>query len=189
MRAFKFVGILFVFVLIFTSCINLKDNTDEEVEEPIITEELDPATFDYSIVTGTDKLYDGMYVIKNSFILLKPNDNSTKLAELTIGTAVNVVEYDEWCFIKILYLEGGSYEYFNGWIPKSNLGYYESLKTNIGVDVLIKKEHEPNGYQKFPNGLWGTIYKETETEFTLSTYGLSFTNVKKEHVESFFTEQ
>lgn len=128
-----------------------------------------------------------MYIIKEATIFLTPEHSSIAVNHFRIGKAVKVRDaYKDW-----LYIEANKPIDANrldkGWVKKSNLGFYEDLKSNIGVEVLIKSGFEPEWAQEFPNGLWGEIYSETEDSYFLGIYGASEIEIKKENVEPFST--
>ena len=130
------------------------------------------------------------YVINQSDMYLTPSETSIKVNPLlTIGDAVKVIdEYEEWFNVNIV-REVDANMIYDGWIKKSSLGYYEALKSDIGIDVLIKKEFVPEGTQSFEHGLWGKIFGETEATYKLMIYGGGVIEIDKNNVEPFLRKQ
>ncbi len=129
-----------------------------------------------------------MYIIKETTVFLTPEINSIPVNRFQVGKAVKVRDaYKDW-----LYIEANrpidANQLNKGWVKKSNLGFYEDLKSNIGVEVLIKAGFEPEWAQEFPNGLWGEIRSETDDSYFLGLNGASEIEIKKENVEPFNTE-
>lgn len=178
---------------------NINDNPDQgkvipsSLQTILLPESLfdDPATpYNDIIFTPRNLKYKGMYVMNDSYLFSEPNSESQWISVVWKGSAVNVVvSTGEWSFVKILFLERAHYESFYGWIPTSYLGYIEDFDSLEGIDVLIKEGHEPESAQSFNNGLWGTIYNEKDSQYSLRSYGASEIIIDKKYVEPFYSKK
>ncbi|MBF4691997.1 hypothetical protein ISU02_02650 [Fusibacter sp. Q10-2] len=126
-----------------------------------------------------------MYIVKEATVFITPEHNSIAVNHFQVGKAVKVRDaYEDWFYIEANKpIDANRLD--KGWVKKSNLGFYEDLKSNIGVEVLIKPEFEPEWAQNFPNGLWGEILSETEDSYFLGLYGTGEIEIEKENVEPF----
>lgn len=129
-----------------------------------------------------------MYVTVENTMLSEPYGRGEEIDTLLVGSAVQILKYNnEWYFVKPLNIyRYNGIDTTGGWVNKVNLGYYNDLSSNIGIDVLVKEGYEPEWSQIFDDGLWGIILEESETNFTLGFYGASIDYINKENSEEFF---
>lgn len=134
-----------------------------------------------------------MYFLNECDVFLTPEENSESVFSVNKGNSVTVTaEYDEWYFITMNYSMGSNI--FNyGWVKKSSLGYYDQFKSNIGLEVNVRKgspikyEGEEDVQIIKDYSTWGRIMEETELEYVLAMPGASVATVEKKNVEPFST--
>lgn len=134
-----------------------------------------------------------MYFLNECDVFLTPEENSESVFSVNKGNSVTVTgEYDEWYFITMNYSMGSNI--FNyGWVKKSSLGYYDQFKSNIGLEVNVRKgspikyEGEEDVQIIKDYSTWGRIMEETELEYVLAMPGASVATVEKKYVEPFST--
>jgi len=197
MKVIKYMFVLLISLFILSGCTNLnnqdiKNNTALQKENNAASQEEDNVALqeENNVASQENKSLSKMYVVQESSIFSESFGKGEKLNVLLVGSAIEILKYDnEWCFVEPLNI----YRYdgvdtVGGWVEKEKLGYYGDLKSNIGVDVLVKKGYEPEWSQKFDDGLWGIIFEETETDYTLGFYGASIDYISKNDIEPFFKE-
>lgn len=132
-----------------------------------------------------------MYILDSCDVFLSPTDDSISVFSCDRGNAVTVKgEYRDWYYINLNCIyDANSLDY--GWIKKHYLGYYDKFNTNIGLQVNLKKGSPmrlPNSdkVQIVENHItWGTIYDETNNEYTLLLPGAAEVIIEKKYVEPF----
>lgn len=169
---------------------NLVPAEEVNIKLPISLVDKSDTPYDDTVITPRNSTYNGMYVIKDSYLYSEPKIDSQLVSVVQVGCALNVVESnEEWSFVKILFISGSHLEKWHGWIPTSSLGYYEDLHSKVGIHVLIKEGYEPESAQEFYNGLWGIINLETDKKYGLSIYGAGSIEIDKKNIEPFFMKK
>jgi len=127
------------------------------------------------------------YVLEESLLYLTPEANAIVVNDMIDkgNVAYLVADYDDWYYVEMV-RPLDSNTIYNGWIKKNKLGDYKDFESNLGLEVKIIDGFIPEGYQKFKHGLWGKIYEESETYYSLSLYGASYIQLEKEHIEGFY---
>lgn len=127
------------------------------------------------------------YMLNDTLLYLTPEENALVVNETIVrgDVAYLISDYNDWYYVEMV-RPLDSNTIYKGWINKNNLGDYRAFESTTGLEVKIKDDYIPEGYEVFEYGLWGKIYDETETHYLLRLYGASVLELKKEHVEGFY---
>ena len=137
-----------------------------------------------------------MYVLNDGDIFLSPTNNSMSVLSCHRGNAVTVKgEYNDFYYIHINYHVDSNAPYY-GWIKKSNLGYYDSFDSSIGLDVNLKKgspmkigRNKEKVLTVKNHSTWGRIMEKTETEYHIRLPGATPAIINIKDVEPFSMEE
>ena len=147
---------------------------------------------EHTVKNVSDKI---MYVLNDCDVFLSPTNNSMSVFSCHRGNAVTVkAEENDFYYIHIKYSKGSNALYY-GWIKKSNLGYYDSFDSSIGLDVNLKKGSPMKvGRDKEVitvenDSTWGRIMEKTETEYHIGLPGATPAIVNIKDVEPFSMEE
>ena len=127
------------------------------------------------------------YMLNDTLLYLTPEEDALVVNDTIVrgNVAYLISDYNDWYYVEMV-RPLDSNTIYKGWINKNNLGDYKAFESTIGLEVKIKDDYIPEGYEVFEYGLWGKIYDETETHYLLSLYGASLLELKKDHVEGFY---
>jgi len=145
---------------------------------------------EHTVKNVSDKI---MYVLNDCDVFLSPTNNSMSVFSCHRGNAVTVkAEENDFYYIHIKYSKGSNALYY-GWIKQSNLGYYDSFDSSIGLDVNLKKGSTikigRGEVQTVENhSTWGRITEKTETEYHIRLPGATPAIINIRDVEPFSME-